>query len=199
MMLFTAIREQSAPAVDRQALFESLMRTSHKRAYTLAYRLTGNAAEAEDLVQESFVRAFRFFHRYDDGLPFTSWLYRIMTNAHIDQVRRKGKIRTTSLEQAGSDGLSNWEIADASSSADREMMQGAVSEDVQNALGGMTAEFRTAVLLADVEGMAYEEIAEVMNTSVGTVRSRIHRGRKQIKSHLMKFNPSQYQRLCDEL
>jgi RNA polymerase sigma-70 factor (ECF subfamily) len=82
---------------EQRARFESLMRCTHRQAYSLAFRLTGNASEAEDLCQETFLRAFRFFHKYDASLPFTSWLYRIMTNAHIDSVRRKGRGRGTSL------------------------------------------------------------------------------------------------------
>lgn len=192
-MFFTAVRDKSGPtAAERNALFESLIRDTSKQAYGLAYRLTGNAAEAEDLVQESFLRAFRFFHRYDDSLPFTSWLYRIMTNAHIDMVRRRGRIRTTSLEGAGSDGSSTWDLPDHEASPDRAMIENSLDDTVQQGLMAMTPEFRTAVLLADVEGMAYEEVAEIMGTSVGTVRSRIHRGRKQLRSHLLKHAPHTY-------
>jgi RNA polymerase sigma-70 factor (ECF subfamily) len=199
-MFFTAVREKpKAAAVDRSALFDTLIRDTHKQAYGLAYRLTGNASEAEDLVQESFLRAFRFFHRYDDSLPFTSWLYRIMTNAHIDMVRRRGRIKTTSLEGAGSDGTSTWDLPDHEAAPDRVMLENALDDTVQHALMSMTAEFRTAVLLADVEGMAYEEVAEIMGTSVGTVRSRIHRGRKQIRNHLLKHAPQTYGSFCDEL
>lgn len=197
-MLLTALRDRIAPR-DRTALFEGLIRDTHKQAYSLAYRLTGNAAEAEDLVQESFLRAYRFFHRYDESLPFTSWLYRIMTNAHIDMVRRKGRIRTTSLEGAGSDGAGTWDVPDTEATPDRMLMQNALDEPVQKALNSMTAEFRTAVLLADVEGLAYEEVAEIMKTSVGTVRSRIHRGRKQIRNFLMKTAPETYRSYCDDL
>jgi len=198
-MFFTAVRERAPQSRDRAALFESLIREAHKQAYSLAYRLTGNAAEAEDLVQESFVRAYRFFHRYDESLPFTSWLYRIMTNAHIDMVRRKGRIKTTSLEGAGTDGSTTWELPDHEAAPDRMMLQAALNEPVQRALMAMTAEFRTAVLLADVEGLAYEEVAEIMRTSVGTVRSRIHRGRKQLRDHLLKHAPETYRSFCDEL
>ncbi len=182
-----------------RANFEGLVQKTHKQAYGLAYRLTGNAAEAEDLVQESYLRAYRFFHRYDPALPFTSWLYRIMTNAHVDGVRRKGRIRTTSLDQAGSDGATVWEIADGQATPDREMLNHALDESIQTALKSMTPEFRTAVLLADVEGMAYDEIAEVMKTSVGTVRSRIHRGRRQLRSYLVRHSPQAYKELNDEL
>ncbi|AIE84942.1 sigma-70 family RNA polymerase sigma factor [Fimbriimonas ginsengisoli] len=199
-MLFAAVRERARTTVqDRTALFEQLIRDTNKQAYSLAYRLTGNSAEAEDLVQESFLRAYRFFHRYDDSLPFTSWLYRIMTNAHIDMVRRRGRIRTTSLESAGSDGTTTWDLPDTEAAPDRVMMENSLEEPVQKALMAMTPEFRTAVLLADVEGMAYEEVADIMRTSVGTVRSRIHRGRKQIRNHLLKHAPQTYGSFCDEL
>jgi len=198
-MLFSATKERTTTVGDRALLFESLIQDSYKQAYGLAYRLTGNVAEAEDLVQESFVRAYRFFHRYDETLPFTSWLYRIMTNAHIDMVRRRGRIKTTSLEASGTDGATTWDLPDSEASPDRQMLLNALDEPVQKALTSMTAEFRTAVLLADVEGLAYEEVAEIMRTSVGTVRSRIHRGRKQIRNYLLKHAPQTYRSFSDEL
>ncbi len=198
-MLFVGVKNKTAAVDDRLDLFESLMKDSYKPAYGLAYRLTGNAAEAEDLVQETYVRAYRFFHRFDESLPFTSWLYRIMTNAHIDSVRRRGRLRTTSLDTSGNDGATTWDIADQDGSPDRLMLQNSLDEPVQKALLSMTPEFRTAVLLADIEGLAYEEVAEIMKTSVGTVRSRIHRGRKQIRTHLLKHAPQTYRSFCDEL
>jgi len=198
-MLFSATKDRTTSIGDRGNLFEGLIQDSYKQAYGLAYRLTGNVAEAEDLVQESFVRAYRFFHRYDETLPFTSWLYRIMTNAHIDMVRRRGRIKTTSLEASGTDGATTWDLPDHDASPDRQMLLTALDEPVQKALTSMTAEFRTAVLLADVEGLAYEEVAEIMRTSVGTVRSRIHRGRKQIRTYLLKHAPQTYRSFSDEL
>jgi RNA polymerase sigma-70 factor, ECF subfamily len=197
-MLLTAIRDR-ADTPDRRALFDGLLRDSHRQAYSLAFRLTGNATEAEDLVQESYLRAFRFFHRYDPSLPFTSWLYRIMSNAHIDSVRRKGRFRTTSIHATLGDGGTAWDLPDIENSPDRALMEGSVEAPVQAALMGMNPEFRTAVLLADVEGLAYEEVAEIMGTSVGTVRSRIHRGRKQLRNHLLKHAPETYRCLTDEL
>jgi RNA polymerase sigma-70 factor (ECF subfamily) len=177
---------------EQSRLFESLMRQSSRQAYALAYRLTGNSTEAEDLVQDTYVRAFRFFHRYDTSMAFTSWLYRIMSNAHIDQVRRRGRLKTTSLDQSGADGNSTWDLADDAARPDEEMVNASLAEPVQKGLLSMNVEFRTAVLLADVEGLAYEEIAEVMKTSVGTVRSRIHRGRLQLRKYLMKHAPNTY-------
>jgi len=197
-MFLSAVRDKVDTA-ERQVLFDGLLRDSHKQAYSLAYRLTGNSTEAEDLVQESYLRAFRFFHRYDRTLPFTSWLYRIISNAHIDMVRRRGRIKTTSIHSAGEDGASAWDLPDVENAPDRVLMENALEAPVQSALLSMTAEFRTAVLLADVEGMAYEEVAEIMGTSVGTVRSRIHRGRKQLRSHLLKHAPETYRSLSNEL
>ena len=179
----------------RQELFESLLRRTHQQAFHLALRLTGTRADAEDLVQESFLRAFRFFHRYDADLPFTSWLYRIMTNAHIDEVRRRGKLRTTSLDEPHPETGSTWDVADNAISAEGMMLNGQMEAEVQEGLNHMTPDFRVAVLLADMEGLSYEEIAEVMNTSIGTVRSRIHRGRKQLRNYLVKARPEKYAHL----
>ncbi len=198
-MLLIAAKTRTETTGPSRARFEGLVEKTQKQAYGLAYRLTGNAAEAEDLVQESFLRAYRFFHRYDPALPFTSWLYRIMTNAHVDGVRRRSRLRTTSLEQAGADGSTVWELPDSQPAPDRAMLDQALDETIQTALTAMTPEFRTAVLLADVEGMAYDEIADVMRTSVGTVRSRIHRGRRQLRNHLLRHSPQAYKGLIDEL
>jgi len=194
-VLSTFIKSAVQPKEERRKLFETLMRDTHRHAYSLAMRLTGNSTEAEDLVQESFLRAYRFFHRYDDSLPFTSWLYRIMTNAHIDSVRRKGRLRTTSLDQSGADGSTTWEIADEDASPDAQMMHRELDEPLQLGLMAMSPDFRVAVLLADVEGMAYEEIAEVMQTSIGTVRSRIHRGRRQLREYLRRSCPDRFREL----
>jgi RNA polymerase sigma-70 factor (ECF subfamily) len=156
----------------------------------MAYRLTGRAAEAEDLVQETFLRAFRFFHRYDETLPFTGWLFRIMTNIHIDTVRRKSRLKTVSIEQQSPDGSQTWDLPDETASADGELLDSTLAEPLQIGLRAMTPEFRTAVVLADIEGMSYEEISSIMGTSVGTVRSRIHRGRKQLRAHIERTAPS---------
>jgi RNA polymerase sigma-70 factor (ECF subfamily) len=192
-------KERTVGAEASKQGFEDLLDRSYKQAYNLALRLTGNQTEAEDLVQETYIRAYRFFHRYDQSLPFTNWLYRIMSNAHIDTMRRRGRLKTMSIEQPSGSGNSTIELADTESSPDRPMLADMMGEHVQNALMTMTPDFRTAVLLADVEGMAYEEIAEVMHTSVGTVRSRIHRGRKQLRATLLKRCPETYGGMSHEL
>ncbi len=188
-MIGSLIRQREVATDERNALFEDLLRNTSRQAYGLAYRLTGSAPEAEDLVQETYLRAFKFFYRYDDSLPFLNWICRIMSNAHIDTVRRKTKLRVTSIDQPTASGFHAIEVPDVNSSPDRVMLEQAMDEPVQDCLNLMTSAFRQAVLLADVEGMAYEEIAEMMNTSVGTVRSRIHRGRRQLRSLLIKRCP----------
>lgn len=176
----------------REQLFEQLLSQTHRQAFHIALRLTGNRSDAEDLVQESFVRAFRFFHRYDESLPFTSWLYRIMMNAHIDEVRRRGKLRASSLDEPHPETGTSWDVPDDTGSPDRLMLNEAMEAEIQDGLMKMTADFRMAVLLADLEGLSYEEIAQVMSTSIGTVRSRIHRGRKQLRNFLIKSCPEKY-------
>ena len=184
---------------DRSANFERLMRDSYRQAYSVAYRLTGDSADAEDLVQEAFIRAYRFFHRYDDKLPFSSWMYRIIANAHIDLIRRRGKIKTSSLDHSGVDGQQAMEVADHTYVPGTEMINGSFSENVQAGLNQMNPEFRLAVVLADIEGLSYEEVAEIMETSVGTVRSRIHRGRVQLRTFLLKNAPESYGRYTNVL
>jgi RNA polymerase sigma-70 factor (ECF subfamily) len=184
---------------DRSINFERLMRDSYRQAYSVAYRLTGDSTDAEDLVQEAFVRAYRFFHRYDDKLPFNSWMYRIIANAHIDLIRRKGKIKTSSLDHSGTDGLQALEIADHTNVPGTDLINGSFSDTVQKGLNQMNSEFRLAVVLADIEGLSYEEVAEIMETSVGTVRSRIHRGRVQLRTYLLKNAPESYGRYVNVL
>ncbi|MCH7904912.1 MAG: sigma-70 family RNA polymerase sigma factor [Armatimonadetes bacterium] len=192
-MIASWVKSSAEPNADCGPLFERLMGKSYRQAYNMAMRLASNQAEAEDLVQETYMRAFRFFHRYDQALPFTSWLYRIMTNLHIDAVRRKSRLRTVSIEQGGSEGNQTWDFRDDAQPADRLLMESTLEEPLQLGLQAMTLQFRTAVVLADIEGLSYEEIADVMKTSVGTVRSRIHRGRKQLREYLVNVHPDRYE------
>jgi RNA polymerase sigma-70 factor, ECF subfamily len=170
-----AVREHSDLAA-----FEELVRKHYKQAYNIAYRLTGSHADAEDLTQEGLVRAYQSFDRYQRDLPFTNWLYRIMVNLHIDELRRRPKGRVESVDaQPGLMEIPDWD----SDPAERVLSQ-ELDGQLQEALGRLPADFRTAVLLCDVEGFSYEEIAEIMRCSIGTVRSRVHRGRKQLRAAL---------------
>lgn len=169
-------------------LFNELVRRCHRQAYNIAYRLAGNHADAEDLTQEAFVRAFRFFGRYNRDMPFENWLYRIISNVFVDELRRRPKLRTQSLDQpvapvkGGSEVLP--EVADDTADPERLLFHGELDEPLQHSLNMLPHEFRQAVILADIEGLSYEEISEVMGCSLGTVRSRLHRGRKLLRNRL---------------
>ncbi len=189
-MILTWVKSFSRTQEDRKPLFERLMADSYRQAYHMAYRFTSNRTEAEDLLQETYLRAYRFFHRYDEALPFNAWLYRIMTNVHIDSVRVSNRLRTVSMETATADGTQTWELPDEKADFESQMISESLDDTFQRGLKAMTPEFRMAVVLADLEGMSYEEIAVIMDTSVGTVRSRIHRGRKQLRSYLEQEMPN---------
>ena len=164
-------------APEDRALFESLAERHYRQAYHIAYRLTGSHADAEDLTQEAMIRAYQSFHRYRRELPFANWLYRIIVNLHIDTLRRRPRAWIDSVDDLpGASDLPDLESDPADRVISREL-----DARLQQALNQLSREFRTAVVLCDVEGLSYEEIAEVMQCSIGTVRSRIHRGRNQLR------------------
>ena len=169
--------------------FDSYVNRCHRQAYNIAYRMTGNHADAEDLTQETFLRAYRFFDRYNRGMPFENWLYRIMSRVFIDELRKRPKFKTLSLDQPlnagdGGDADVMLEIPDFESNPEHRVLNDALDERLQQALSALPSEFRMAVILADVEGLSYEEIAEPTRCSLGTVRSRLHRGRKILRQKL---------------
>src|SRR3954447_13571311 len=155
--------------------WEQVVTQHGDRVYRLAYRLTGNKHDAEDLTQEVFVRVFRSLSTYTPG-NFEGWLHRITTNLFLDQVRRRNRIRFDALAEDAGDKLEGREP-----SPERAVLDGLLEADVQAALDALPADFRAAVVLADVEGLTYEEIAETLDIKLGTVRSRIHRGRSQLR------------------
>ncbi|HZP84359.1 MAG TPA: sigma-70 family RNA polymerase sigma factor [Chthonomonadaceae bacterium] len=166
--------------------FDALVNRCHRQAYNIAYRMTGNHADAEDLTQESFLRAYRFFDRYNREMPFENWLFRIMSRVFIDEIRKRPKFKTQSLDQPlntgdGGDADVMLEIPDLESNPAQMILSEALDERLQRALDALPEEFRVAVILADIEGLSYEEIADTMNCSLGTVRSRLHRGRKLLR------------------
>ena len=157
-----------------------------QRVYRLAYRLTGNRPDAEDLTQEVFVRVFRSLSSYTPG-TFEGWLHRITTNLFLDQMRRKQRIRFDALADDAAERLAGREPTPAQAYDDTHF-----DDDVQRALDHMQPEFRAAVVLADIEGLSYEEIAATLGVKIGTVRSRIHRGRAQLRRELAHRAPAQY-------
>ena len=173
---------------ERQA-FDRLVERYHKQAYNIAYRMTGNHADAEDLTQEAFIRAFRFFGQYKRELPFDSWLYKIMSNVFVDTLRRRPKAQIRSLDApiTTEDGEATLEIPDHSAGPEEQVLSQEMDGRIQNALNAIPEDFRIAVIYADIEGLSYEEIAEAMRCSIGTVRSRLHRGRKMLRERLKAY------------
>jgi RNA polymerase sigma factor (sigma-70 family) len=160
--------------------------TEHStRVYRLAYRLTGNPHDAEDLTQEVFVRVFRSLSSYTPG-TFEGWLHRITTNLFLDQARRKSKIRFDALADDA-----DARIPSRSAAPDTQVIDGVFDDDVESALAELPPDFRAAVVLCDIEGLSYEEIADVLGLKLGTVRSRIHRGRTMLRKALAHRAPGQ--------
>jgi RNA polymerase sigma factor (sigma-70 family) len=159
--------------------------TQHSaRVYRLAYRLTGNPHDAEDLTQEVFVRVFRSLSSYTPG-TFEGWLHRITTNLFLDQARRKAKIRFDALAEDAES-----RIPSRSAAPDTQVIDGMFDDDVELALSELPPDFRAAVVLCDIEGLTYEEIADVLGLKLGTVRSRIHRGRSMLRKALAHRAPA---------
>jgi RNA polymerase sigma-70 factor (ECF subfamily) len=163
--------------------WEEIVSTHSARVYRLAYRLTGNQHDAEDLTQEVFVRVFRSLSTYTPG-TFEGWLHRITTNLFLDMVRRRQRIRFDALGEDAAERLASREPSPAQHFADTHF-----DADVQQALDTLAPEFRAAVVLCDIEGLSYEEIAATLGVKLGTVRSRIHRGRSHLRKALKHRAP----------
>ncbi|MBD5787036.1 RNA polymerase sigma factor SigE [Cellulosimicrobium terreum] len=166
--------------------WDQIVREHSARVYRLAYRLTGNRHDAEDLTQETFVRVFRSLSSYTPG-TFEGWLHRITTNLFLDQVRRKQRIR---MEAMGESDASYAQRGDHGQ-PERGFEHANLDHDVQRALDSLSPEYRAAVVLCDIEGLSYEEIAVTLGIKLGTVRSRIHRARSQLRTALEHRDPSE--------
>src|SRR5690349_1846190 len=164
--------------------WEEIVENHSARVYRLAYRLTGNAHDAEDLTQEVFVRVFRSLHTYTPG-TFEGWLHRITTNLFLDTPRRKSRIRFDALPEDADNRLPS-----PVATPDAAYLNQMFDADIEAALASLSPEFRAAVVLCDVEGLSYEEIANVLGLKMGTVRSRIHRGRSMLRKALAHRAPT---------
>ena len=163
--------------------WEEIVEQHSARVYRLSYRLTGNVHDAEDLTHDVFIRVFRSLHSYQPG-TFEGWLHRITTNLFLDKMRRKQRIRFDLLSDDAAARLPSREIGPEQHYTDTHF-----DDDVQRALDGLTPDFRAAVVLCDIEGLSYEEIATTLGIKLGTVRSRIHRGRAQLREDLVHRAP----------
>ena len=175
-----------------QAKFSELAMEYMPSLYTAALRMTRHPADAEDLVQETYLKAYRGFNGFTEGTNLKAWLYRILTNTYINAYRAKQRRpketdSMTSRTSTCSAGSAASKVRSAARSAEDDVLDRITDHEVKEAIEALPEHFRMAVLLADVEGFSYNEIAEILDVPIGTVMSRLHRGRRALQKRLYEF------------
>lgn len=180
--------ELTTEEVQKQEDFEDEIIPQLDAMYNFALRLTSDPSDAEDLVQDTIVKAFRFFSSYEKGTNAKAWLFRILKNSYINNYRKKSK----QPNQVDYDEVATFyetiraERTDTSDLEDK-MFRDLIDDDITSALDKLPEDFRTVVLLCDIEGFTYEEIANMLDVPIGTIRSRLHRGRNLLKAELLEY------------
>lgn len=175
-----------------QADFERDAMQFTRQLYSAAMRMTRNPADAEDLVQETYLKAYRAYHTFQEGTNLKAWLYRILTNTYINKYRKESR-RPSEVDLGTVEDmylyrrLGSQESAEAARTTEDRVLDGLVESDIKEAVEELPESFRMPVLLADLEGFSYKEIAEILDIPIGTVMSRLHRGRKAMQKRLWEF------------
>ena len=175
-----------------QANFERDAMQFAPQLYSAAMRMTRNPSDAEDLVQETFLKAYRAYHTFEEGTNLKAWLYRILTNTYINKYRKESR-RPSEVDLGAVEdlylyrNLGSEESADAARSTEDRVLDGLVESDIKEAVEALPENFRLPVLLADLAGFSYKEIADILDIPIGTVMSRLHRGRKAMEKSLWDY------------
>ncbi len=186
-------RSRALPTEDDSILFEQLVRKHQERLYRVAYRMTGEYEEANDLLQDAIIEAYRAFQHFQKGTYFDKWLYRIMSRTFIDRKRSAKRTKTLSLDEpvcgetTSSSGAYNFErqLADPISDPAHRLDRMTLDHRIQEGLENLTPDYRMVIILSDIEDLSYEEVAGILECPIGTVRSRLHRARAQMRQHLL--------------
>ncbi len=174
---------------ERFVFFEELVRKYNRQIYNLAYRLTGNSTEAKDLAQETLVKVFCAFKRYQPSLPFENWIYRIMLNSYIDKLRKRRhmKIESLEIEREYKEGNRQINIPDFTQNPEKLLEREELNICMQAAINSLPSSQRRAIILVDIEGLPYQQVGKILKCPLGTVKSRVYRARKILREMLKPY------------